>query len=205
MGARPARPLVYTNCTARALFAAACAIWNVPEIVGMARQMAKVSRRNATVRDRGSMGVLIGFQWLGLALNFALPILAPRAAIRWRPWMLFRCGVGLILLGVAVRWYAIWTLGTYFTRDVSVSPDQRVVQSGLYRFVRHPAYTGTLLTMLGVGLAMTNWASLAALMGCVVLGHLYRVRVEEAALVQTIGQPYVDYMRRTRRFIPWIV
>jgi protein-S-isoprenylcysteine O-methyltransferase Ste14 len=58
--------------------------------------------------------------------------------------------------------------------------------------------------MLGVGLAMTNWASLAALLLCVFLGHLYRVSIEEKALVRMIGEPYREYMRRTKRFIPWV-
>jgi protein-S-isoprenylcysteine O-methyltransferase Ste14 len=51
---------------------------------------------------------------------------------------------------------------------------------------------------------MTNWASLAALMVCVFAGYFYRVRVEEAALLRAIGQPYRDYMRRTKRFIPFV-
>jgi protein-S-isoprenylcysteine O-methyltransferase Ste14 len=110
----------------------------------------------------------------------------------------------LILLGVALRWYAIWTLGRYFTRDVAVSADQQVVQTGPYRSIRHPAYSGTFLTMLGVGLAMTNWASLVTLLICVLIGHMYRVSVEEKALIQAIGQPYVEYMHRTRLFIPLV-
>src|SRR6185312_14202293 len=101
-------------------------------------------------------------------------------------------------------WYAIWTLGGYFTRDVAVSANQKVVQIGPYRFIRHPAYSGTFLTMVGVGLALTNWASLIVLLVCVFAGHLYRVRVEEQALVQTIGQPYLEYMHHTRRFIPLV-
>lgn len=55
-----------------------------------------------------------------------------------------------------MRLYAIRTLGRYFTRDVAVSAGQQVVQSGLYHLIRHPAYSGTFLTMLEVGLAMTN-------------------------------------------------
>jgi len=110
----------------------------------------------------------------------------------------------LILLGLALRWYAIWKLGRYFTRDVAVSSDQPVVQSGPYRFIRHPAYSGTLLTMVGIGLAMTNWASLIAIIVCTLIGHLYRVSVEEQALSKTIGQPYIEYMRHTKRFIPFV-
>ena len=150
------------------------------------------------------MGILIGLQWFGIGLNFLLAWLLPAAAIPWHRTALFSIGVIVMLLGVALRWYAIWTLGDYFTRKVTVSADQEVVQNGPYRYIRHPAYSGTFLTMLGLGLVMTNWASLVVLLVCVFAGHIYRVRVEEKALMQQIGRPYVAYMHRTRRFIPLV-
>lgn len=197
-------PLIYTNGATAALFLAACLIWVVPEMIGAFRQSAKVSRKEAAASDRGSMGILIGLQWFGIALNFALGGLFPAAAIPWQRTTLFLIGVALIILGVALRWYAIWKLGRYFTRDVAVSADQQIVQSGPYRLIRHPAYSGTFLTMLGVGLAVTNWAGLIALLLCVLVGHLYRVSVEEKALINALGQPYVIYMQHTKRFIPLI-
>ena len=196
--------LISTHLGAAGLFIAVCLVWIVPEMIGMVKQMAKVSRKAASVQDRGSMRILIGLQWVGLALNFLLAWLFPAAAIPWQQTALFLLGVIFILLGVALRWYAIWTLGRYFTRDVAVSADQQVVQRGPYRAIRHPAYSGTFLTMLGVGLAMTNWASLVALLICVFLGHLYRVSVEEKALIHAIGQPYVEYIQHTKRFIPLV-
>ena len=165
-------PLIYTDRGAASIFLVACLIWNVPEVVGAFKQRAKVSRKEASTQDRGSLSILIGLL--------------------------------LILLGVALRWYSIWTLGRYFTRDVAVSAGQQIVQHGPYRAIRHPAYSGTFLTMLGVGLAVTNWASLLVLLTCVLAGHLYRVQVEERALIQAIGQPYIAYMQRTRRFIPFV-
>ena len=201
-GRRSLLPLIYTNLGATGIFLAACLVWNIPEIIGAIQEKAKVSRKKASVQDRGSKGILIGLQWFGIALNFLFGGLFPAAAITWHRTALFGIGVTLILLGVAFRWYAIWTLGRYFTRDVVVSVDQKVVQDGPYRYIRHPAYSGTFLTMLGVGLAMTNWASLLALLVCVFLGHMYRVRVEEKALVQALGKPYVEYMHRTKRFVP---
>jgi protein-S-isoprenylcysteine O-methyltransferase Ste14 len=202
-------PLIYTNPAAAGVFLVACLIWGVPEMIGMSRRGASVSRKAATVQDRGSLVVLLVLQWVGLGLNFALAWLLPSAsltsaAIPGQQTALFLLGVLFILLGVALRWYAIWTLGRYFTRDVAVSSDQPVVQDGPYRLVRHPAYSGTLLTMLGVGLAVTNWASLISLLVCVLLGYAYRVRIEEQALMRTIGQPYIDYMRHTKRFIPLV-
>lgn len=197
-------PLIYTHPAASGAFMAACLVWLVPETIGMYPQMAKVSRKAGLVQDRGSLVLLIGLQWVGLALNFSLAWWFPAAAIRWQPTAVFLLGVSFIPLGVALRWYAIWTLGRYFTRDVAVSADQQVVQRGPYRVIRHPAYSGTFLTMLGVGLATTNWAGLICLLVCVFLGHLYRVSIEEQALIRTIGRPYIEYMRRTRRFIPLV-
>jgi len=85
-----------------------------------------------------------------------------------------------------------------------VRPAQAVVQTGPYRYIRHPAYSGTLLTALGVGLALTNGASVGVALLSSVAGHLYRVRVEEQLLSARLGEPYRVYMRRTRRFIPFV-
>jgi protein-S-isoprenylcysteine O-methyltransferase len=197
-------PLIYTNAAAAAVFIAACLIWNVPEAASMLSQMARVARGNSEVQDRGSLAILLGLLWLGLALSFLLAAVVPAAALSWHRTYLFLLAVVLILCGVGLRWYAIITLGRYFTRDVAVSADQPVVQTGPYRFIRHPSYTGTFLTMLGVGLAVTNWASLVALLTCTFAGHLYRVHVEEEALSRTIGRSYLEYCRHTRRFIPFV-
>jgi protein-S-isoprenylcysteine O-methyltransferase Ste14 len=197
-------PLIYTNVTAAGIFLAACLIWLMPETIGLAWKWLNEPQTASVVQDRGSLGVLLWLQWIGLALNFALAGLLPAAAIPWPRTALFVAGLACMLLGVGLRWYSIWTLGRYFRPVVAVSAGQPVVERGPYRLIRHPAYSGTFLTMLGLGLALTNWASLAALMLCVFAGYFYRVRVEEAALVRAIGQPYVDYMRRTKRFIPGV-
>ena len=106
--------------------------------------------------------------------------------------------------GIAFRWYSILVLGKSFTVDVATRPEQRVVESGPYRLIRHPSYTGSLLTLLGVLLCCVNWLSLLA-MAIGIAGYAYRIRVEEAALAEGLGDEYRDYMRRTRRLIPFIV
>ncbi len=164
-------PLIYTNASAAFVFMLAYLIWVIPEMLGNRRQMSGVSRKGATGDDRGSMALLISLQWIGVVLNFALAWLWPAAAIRWHPTAIFVLGIIFVLLGVALRWYSIRILGEYFTRDVAVSAGQQVVERGPYRLIRHPAYSGTFLTMLGVGLAMTNWASLICLLACVFAGH----------------------------------
>jgi protein-S-isoprenylcysteine O-methyltransferase Ste14 len=150
------------------------------------------------------MVVLLVGLYAGVLLNFALPGLFPGATITWNRAVLFFIGLTLMVLGIILRQYAIRVLGRYFTREVATRADQTVVQNGPYKFVRHPAYSGTLLTMLGIGLAMTNWASLVAILVCSFPGFFYRVMVEERALRTSLGQPYVEYMRHTKRFVPFV-
>lgn len=140
----------------------------------------------------------------GLVAGFALATDWTAAAIPWFRPQVTIAGIVLMVLGVAVRWWAILTLGRYFTLDVAVRPTQAVVQSGPYRVVRHPAYSGTLLILLGIGVALANWASLVAILAGGLIGHLYRVQVEERALEEALGQPYAEYIRRTKRFIPFL-
>jgi protein-S-isoprenylcysteine O-methyltransferase Ste14 len=195
------RPLVYSNHALTIIFVVALLVWIIPERIG---SLVLRSARDPTARrqDRGSLVVLYATIIVGVGTGFVLAVEWPSAAIPWlRPEVTL---VGLILmpLGVALRWWSIVTLGRYFTLDVAVRSTQTVVQSGPYRFVRHPSYSGTLLTLLGVGLALANWASVVVILACGLAGLLYRVRVEERALAEALGQPYVDYMRHTRRFIP---
>jgi protein-S-isoprenylcysteine O-methyltransferase Ste14 len=195
------RALFYSQSWSTIVFWVAFAIWAIPEFVGAFTQYA---RGSASRRDRGSYIVVILGILVGIYLAFFLASAVPGATLGGGWQVIFGVGIALALLGVALRWYAIWVLGRYFTRDVAVQPGQQVVQSGPYRFIRHPSYSGTLLAMLGLGLAFTNWASLVALVACTFATHMYRVLVEEQALREALGQPYVDYMRHTRRFIPFL-
>jgi protein-S-isoprenylcysteine O-methyltransferase Ste14 len=97
------------------------------------------------------MVVLLVGLYAGVLLNFALPGLFPGATITWNRAVLFFIGLTLMVLGIILRQYAIRVLGRYFTREVVTRAGQPVVQNGPYKFIRHPAYTGTLLTMLGIG------------------------------------------------------
>ena len=113
-------------------------------------------------------------------------------------------GILLLVAGTTLRWAAVFTLGSYFTVNVTILEGQRVVRRGLYRFVRHPAYAGLLLRYLGFGLAFANWLS-AALIFLPLLGAtLYRIRVEEAALRERFGEEYLSYARATKRLIPGV-
>jgi protein-S-isoprenylcysteine O-methyltransferase Ste14 len=119
-------------------------------------------------------------------------------------WPLFVLGLVLMAAGLAVRLWSIHTLGRFFTVDVRVHPGQTVVDRGPYRWVRHPAYTGLLVFLLGLGLALTNWASLLVLAVLPAAGLLVRIRSEERALLAGLGDDYRRFAETRRRLFPGI-
>jgi protein-S-isoprenylcysteine O-methyltransferase Ste14 len=197
------RPLVLTTPAYTIAFVVAMLIWAIPERIG---SFWWRSARDSAARkqDRGSLYAVIGSLLVGVVVAYVLASDWTGAAIPWLRPEVTIAGAVLIVLGAALRWWAILTLGRYFTVDVAVRSAQAVVRSGPYRFVRHPAYSGLLLIALGIGLALANWASVVAVLAVSLIGLLYRVRVEERALIAALGKPYADYMRHTRRFIPFV-
>jgi protein-S-isoprenylcysteine O-methyltransferase Ste14 len=113
-------------------------------------------------------------------------------------------GVGLMIFGLLVRVTAIVTLGRSFTVNVATHASQSIQRSGLYRIVRHPSYLGLEIIFLAVGLYSGNWACLALIVIAPTTAILYRIHVEEQALIGAFGAEYVEYSRTTKRLIPGI-
>ena len=146
------------------------------------------------------MVFLVSAVWLGVLVARRVPGSAITTGRDFAFWL----GIALALAGIAVRWYAVITLGRSFTTRVMTRPDQTVVRTGPYRFVRHPSYTGLLMTVLGLVLCSTNWLALACF-PLALLGFAYRIKVEEQALLDGLGESYRDYMRDTKRLVPFVV
>ena len=176
-------------------------IWTLPE--GFAWK-AKRSVDSSSARDQGSLSLIVALWWIGIALDFSLSLFLPQAAISWRRTLLFTAGICLMLLGVALRWYSVSVLGKYFTFDVAIHSGQVLVEVGPYRYIRHPSYSGALLSLLGFGLALENWAGLAASLLCLGFAYAYRIPVEEAALASALGETYRQYRKRTWRLVPFL-
>lgn len=179
----------------------ALVICYAPEWIGTFFQNPE---KGAQRRDRGSYALIMVSMFAGVFLAFFVGFGVPAATITWQQPLVFWTGIVLMLAGAAFRWYAIKVLGRFFTRSVATRAGQYVVDTGPYRLIRHPSYTGALVTMLGLGLAMTNWLSVILVMAGALIGYEYRVRVEERALCEGIGDAYREYMRRTRRFVPFV-
>ncbi|GHO59542.1 hypothetical protein KSB_80170 [Ktedonobacter robiniae] len=150
--------------------------------------------------------VLLCLIMSGLLLGILLALKIPATAITSAPNIFFWLGIVLMYTGMILRLYAIQVLGRSFTTSVAIAPEQTVIETGPYRLIRHPSYTGILITLLGLGLSLTNnWLSLLVIMGCALIGFSYRIRVEEHVLQEHLGQRYQEYMRRTKRLIPFVL
>ncbi len=157
------RPLPFSGEPYALLFWTVFAFWIFMEANA---SRSKRARRNtkASARDRGSLWLIVILFWIGLSLSFSLCYLLPKAAIHGNQPMLFFLGTSLLLAGIAFRWHAMSVLGKFFTVDVAVHSDHAPVDSGPYRYLRHPSYTGALITQAGFGLALGNWAAFFALL-----------------------------------------
>lgn len=160
-------------------------------------------RAEATKADRGSFVLLMAGTVVGLVLLVSAPKLAPSAAIR-PTGAAFALGMTLFVAGFGMRRWSEMTLGRYFTFSVMTSAEQPVITSGPYRFVRHPGYTGVLLILLGSGLVTGNWIGLAGWTLLVMAPLLYRIHVEENALLAAVGERYRTYASAHKRLIPLV-
>ena len=113
-------------------------------------------------------------------------------------------GCLVLLFGITVRLVAATTLSRQFTEKVSILEQHEIVDTGIYEIIRHPAYLGHLASLLGMGLVLGNWVSLAALIVLPLGGILYRIHVEERALLLHFGAAYQEYAGRTKRLLPGI-
>ena len=165
--------------------------------------LARRTRRGAAASDRYSLLLI----WI---VNTSAIVLGVAAAYQFPSWDLphssqwFVPGMCVLAAGSALRWYAIRYLGSSFTTKVVISADQRLIESGPYRCVRHPSYTGALLAVLGFALSTGNLASVLIMVVPGVGVQLWRMHVEEQALLDAFGDQYRRYMHRTRRLIPWV-
>lgn len=183
----------------RYIFEITWIVWLISEV--LFTRIFRSKLRGSKGPDRNTLN----FLWIAITIAITLGVLNslffeyPMAGA----WLNYT-GLGLMLAGMLIRFISMYTLGKYFTVDVSIHDDHKLVTNGLYKYIRHPAYTGSLMTFSGFGLSMNNWVSLIIVVVPVLLSFLYRIKVEENALLNQPGLEYSEYMQHTWRLIPWL-
>lgn len=151
-----------------------------------------------------------GLTWLQGA--YAGSLIYGLADSAWLQWSTFEeaarplCWVGAVVVvaGLALRLLARLTLSRNFSAFVQTYQGHQLVTRGVYTRLRHPAYTGFVGLLIGFPLAFGSLGALVIALGIGVPALVYRIRLEEAALVEWFGEDYLAYQRRTDRLIPYV-
>jgi protein-S-isoprenylcysteine O-methyltransferase len=157
------------------------------------------SAMERTATDRSSTPLLVAGYVAAVVVPIALGATGI-ADVGDAAWL----GVALGGAGLALRAWAMRTLGASYTRTLRTIESQPLVTAGPYRLIRHPGYLASLMVWVGAAIAFHSW--IAALVVAVILGLTYawRIRSEEQMLCSAFGPDYVAYAARTARLIPWL-
>ena len=191
---------LFPTTIAASVFFVVYALWLFSELV-VGGIIPRSRRRGAPIRyeDKSSRPLIALSTFLSLTIAF----LFASSGIASLPSGAFYLGIGLMIAGILLRQWSIAVLGRYFSRTVGVQEGQAVVDRGPYRLVRHPAYTGSLLTIVGLGFVLQSWGAVLVLIAFFGVAFGYRIHVEEAVLTSKLGDEYVAYAKRTKRLIPY--
>jgi protein-S-isoprenylcysteine O-methyltransferase Ste14 len=175
--------------------------WMASEIITVI--LTHTSRTGGDVQDRGSLRLLWVVIFTAITCGSWIGQANPHTIFPGNHWIPAAC-LALLILGLAIRWTAILTLGRSFSVNVAIHATQTVHKTGLFRFVRHPSYSGLILIFMALGLATRNWLGFAVLILPILAALSYRIHVEESALSRAFGPEYDDYSKATKRLIPGI-
>ena len=176
-------------------------IWILTEIFG-SYLIPKMRRKGTEIKedDKGSKP----FMMVGIITAVIIASLVGSKVLPLPEWV-YVVGIGVMIIGIILRQWSIAVLGRFFSRSVGFQEGQNIVDKGPYSLIRHPAYTGTILTVLGYAVAERSiLAIVLSILICVVI-YGYRICIEEKLLVSELGDDYVDYSKKTKRLIPYIL
>ncbi|ORB17457.1 hypothetical protein BST37_03795 [Mycobacterium noviomagense] len=149
--------------------------------------------------DRGTTRLIVS----AYVLATQLPLVLQRVRVLRLPGVTGPIGLALQAAGIALRGWSMHTLGAFYTRTLRTEDHQHVVDTGAYRFVRHPGYAGSLMTWAGFGLASRNIPVIVLV--AALLGRAYHRRiVAEEELLQRDLPGYAEYCRSTKRLVPLV-
>ncbi len=181
------------------LFNAVVTLWIASEVINRLISWLNRPKASSGIQcDRGSFWIVSLIIWGSTGLALLTRVLHLGVFYNIGQYV----GLGLAVFGVIFREWAVFSLGQFFTVQVTIRSEHRLVTRGPYRWLRHPSYTGSLLTIFGFALALGTWVGAGLALGLSLAGFLYRVRVEEQALLAALGDDYREYMQHTWRLVP---
>ena len=147
--------------------------------------------------DKKKSQTLVTIQFVLLAVIFFLPVSAPSAST---PSWILELGSFIVWPGLGIVLISIFKLGQSLTASPIPKEGSDLKTDGLYKWIRHPIYTGLMLTTLGIALEVGSVGKLFFVAGLMVLFN-YKAKWEESLLLERYPE-YRAYMSKTGRFVP---
>ena len=182
------------------IFITIWSIWFLSEI--LLNRILRSGDQDKKDQDKGTIRIIcitIGFA-ISFGIIFTILFHLPISNY----WIIPCLGLILIILGMILRFISVWSLGRLFTVDVTIREHHKIKKDGIYRMIRHPSYSGSLLSFIGFGISLNNWISLIIIGTLVTIAMLHRIKIEERLLTDQFGSEYLEYTQSTYRLIPWI-
>jgi protein-S-isoprenylcysteine O-methyltransferase Ste14 len=155
-------------------------------------------QRKSLQSDRGSYLAITLAIFLEISLSIYFRLKDIGTLTGWFQWF----GLLSMVAGATFRQWALIHLGRFFSRTVQIESEHKVITTGPYQWIRHPAYTGMIIVYTGLSMAIGTWLGALTAFIIVMASLLYRIRVEEVTLVQALGVEYRDYMEHTWQLFP---
>ena len=152
--------------------------------------------------DKSSISII----WVTIIVAISLAVLISKTVylpIYSKPSVQY-VGVIVIFIGIIIRLFAVFTLGRFFTVDVTIRQDHKLKKDGLYKYLRHPSYFASLVSFIGMGWTFNNWLSLLLIVVAILIVFINRIKIEERLLIQHFGSEYIEYKKTTNGLIPFI-
>lgn len=162
----------------------------------------RVDSEGAADHDHGTVTIVLLCGAAAFVLGPLIAWLVPSADFS-RVWT-FTLGIALLWIGVAFRLWSVLVLDIYFQPRVTIRTDHELVSAGPYALIRHPSYTGAMISFVGLGLALGNALGLLVILAVTLAGYLPRIAAEEQALAVTFGEEFDAYAERTSRLLPGV-
>jgi len=176
-------------------------LWGISEFLIILRKRVP---QNKNIKDRNSIiqGAFLIITFLigvgfGNSDNIPQLLIFPLDITFWEI-------IGLILLftGIIIRWMSIITLKKYFTANLTIQEDHKLITTGIYKYIRHPSYLGGIICFAGFGIALDNYISLFFIFFINLVVILFRIDFEEKILANEFGLAFEEYKKRTKKLLP---
>jgi len=177
-------------------------IWSIWFISELLLNIFFRSDNNKDDQDKGSMRII----WITIAIAIDLGIIVsiffkfPISRLIIIPYI----GLFLIIAGMIFRFIAVWSLGKFFTVNLTVKENHKIIKNGIYKIIRHPSYLGSLVSFIGFGISLNNWVSFTIIILPITIAFIHRIEIEEKLLLKQFEIDYSEYIKKTYRLIPKI-